>query len=106
VDKAAIRNTRPGRIARWTGVLSTFGLSCFLAVALIGLNKAIPIKDVADQEHELTAYSYGTLAVVFLIIVGGIAWCFYKAILAADINPKPQTDADVSDDEVADDSLE
>jgi len=71
--------------ARWAGIWGTMDVSAFIAAILIGLTRrtarfekaAVPIRD------KLSGISYVILAVVFLIIVGGLGWCFYRAMTAA-----------------------
>jgi hypothetical protein len=68
--------------ARWAGIWGTMDVSAFIAAILIGLTRrtarfekaAVPIRD------KLSGTSYVILAVVFLIIVGGLGWCFYRAM--------------------------
>jgi len=76
-------------------------ISASCAVILIGLagtgqtaKTVIPIRDT------LSGVSYVILTVVFLIIIGGLSWCFYRALV---ISNKDTKDTDVQHpDEVGD----
>jgi len=51
-------------------------ISASIAIILMEVTTA-PIRDT------LSGVSYIILAVVFLIIIGGLGWCFYRALAAA-----------------------
>ena len=46
-------------------------------------------------DGELSAWAYGILAGMFLIIVGGLCWCFYRALIAANKDASEQFPDDV-----------
>jgi len=67
--------------ARWAGILAAMDASAAIAMMLIGLageaeETATPIRD------KLSGVSYVILAVVLLIIIGGLGWSFYRALAA------------------------
>ena len=41
-------------------------------------------------DGELSGTAYAILFVVMLIIFGGLAWCFHRALKAAEKTPEPQ----------------
>ena len=41
-------------------------------------------------DGQLSATAYAILAAIFLLIVGGLSWCFYRAIIAANKNSEQQ----------------
>jgi hypothetical protein len=70
-------------------------VSACIAVMLVRWTRAKG-GQVGGAEHvvrtELSGVSYVILAAVFLIIVGGLGWCFYKALSAAggqDVEQRP-----------------
>jgi len=46
----------------------------------------------------LSGISYVILAVVFLIIIGGLGWCFYKALVATSRDTRIQHPDEVGDE--------
>jgi len=61
-----------------------------VAFVLAAIGSAVGLADGAEIEEttapirdRLSGVSYIILAVVFLIIIGGLGWCFYKALAAA-----------------------
>jgi NSS family neurotransmitter:Na+ symporter len=81
--------------ARWAGMLSTISTGGFIALCLIKLagtaaagagpelELAAPAVEQAASRGELSGVSYLILAVVLLLIIGGLGWCFYRALAAA-----------------------
>jgi len=68
--------------ARWAGMLGVLDVSAFLAMKLSTLSTETSA-EVVTREYQLTTVSYLIVGVVALIVVGGLAWCFYKAMAAA-----------------------
>jgi len=59
-------------------------VSAFIAVILIGLAGRVKISETAVPiRDKLSGVSYIILAAVFLIIIGGLGWCFYRALSPA-----------------------
>jgi len=84
VEKHSTAVSRPCWLARWGGIASTLALSGCLATVLFRLAAAVkPAVSEPAIRRELGGTSYVILTVVFLIIVAGLGWCFYRAILAA-----------------------
>jgi len=84
--------------ARWAGITSTMDVSAFIAVILVGLTRTIKTEEIKTPiHHELSGVSYVILAAVFLTMVGGLGWCFYRAM-----TPVGKPDETQSPDEVGD----
>ncbi|HCO92349.1 MAG TPA: hypothetical protein DIU00_00090, partial [Phycisphaerales bacterium] len=74
-------------LARWAGIIATMDVSASVATILIGLAKTEEIAEPATHiRDKLGGTSYLILAVVFLIIIGGLGWSFYRALTAAGKN--------------------
>ena len=82
LEKYNTETTAAAWSARWAGILGTLDVSAFLAIKLAQLS-ARTSGEVHRRPYELTAVSYVIVGVVAVIIVGGLAWCFYRAILAS-----------------------
>ena len=64
--------------------MAAMDISAAIAIILIGLADGAEIEETtAPIRDKLSGVSYVILAVVFLIIIGGLGWCFYKALAAA-----------------------
>ena len=84
VDRHNTASSRASWFVRWAGIAATMDVGAFVAVILIGLTHAVEAgKKAAPVRHELSGVSYVILAVVFLIMIGGLGWCFYRAMTAA-----------------------
>ena len=97
LDKYSGEYSFPSWFARWAGIVATVDISGFLAVMLIRITaKARDTEIQASKAEHLSAVSYVILSVVFLLIIGGLAWCFYRAMAAAGSNApvQPQPDAE------------
>lgn len=84
LDKHHTSTTQASWLARWAGIIATMDTSASIAIILMGLVQreeaevtTAPIRDT------LSGVSYIILAVVFLIIIGGLGWSFYRALAAA-----------------------
>ena len=63
--------------------MAAMDISAAIAIILIGLADGAEIEETtAPIRDKLSGVSYIILAAVFLIIVGGLVWCFYRAITA------------------------
>ena len=89
--------TRPSAFARWGGILSIANINICVLVILIDLSNKVAAKaanilegtPVEPADH-LSGTSYVILGVVFVLIVFGLGWCFWKAIGAAARNEPEQ----------------
>jgi NSS family neurotransmitter:Na+ symporter len=100
LEKCNTSTTQASWLARWAGVLGTMDVSVFFAAALFGLTRKVEIHKIkTPAHHELSGVSYVILAVVFLIIVGGLGWCFYRAISATSRFAEPQSPDEIGDNE-------
>ncbi len=99
VEKCNISTTQASWLARWAGVLATMDVGAFIAIILIGLTRTVkPGKTEVPIHHELGGVSYIILAAAFLIIVGGLGWCFYRAMAAAGKVEELQSPDEVGDE--------
>ncbi|HEX41045.1 MAG TPA: hypothetical protein ENN81_03180, partial [Phycisphaerales bacterium] len=80
-------DTRESQVSwpvRWAGLIASMDVSAFLAVFLVGLTRGVePAEHAVVIRDELSGTSYAIVGVVCLIIVGGLGWCFYRALAAA-----------------------
>ncbi|MHC4213361.1 MAG: sodium-dependent transporter [Planctomycetota bacterium] len=84
VDKYNVPGEAPPWIARWAGIVATLDISGFIAMKLFSVTRRIQGETVEVRAAEgLSEVSYIILAVVFLLIIGGLGWCFFKALVAA-----------------------
>ncbi|MHC4742100.1 MAG: sodium-dependent transporter [Planctomycetota bacterium] len=67
--------------ARWAGIAGSMGAGAAIAMMLIGLTSEAKEAEELVRD-KLSGTSYLILGVVFLIIIGGLAWSFYKALAA------------------------
>lgn len=72
-------------LARWAGLLATLDIGVFIALQLIYRTRRQPVESPSAQPSAggLSTVSYVILAGVFLVIICGLGWCFYRAIVAA-----------------------
>lgn len=99
IEKFDSDSYRTSWFARWAGIFGIMEISAFFAKFLY--EKSITViaeKTEKVTKHELTGVSYAILVVVFLIIIGGLGWCFYKAIAAASANAAEQRPDEVGDE--------
>jgi NSS family neurotransmitter:Na+ symporter len=84
VQKYNAATTEASWFARWGGMLGTLDISGFIALCLIYKTGGTEVAagPHTSQEH-LSAVSYVILSVVFLLIICGLGWCFYRALSAA-----------------------
>ena len=84
--------------ARWAGFLGTMGLSGFIALCLIYSTQQEKVVEVVKMTHEqLSTVSYVILSIVFLLIICGFGWCFYRALTAASKDGEIQLSDEIGD---------
>lgn len=84
LDKHKGATAQTSRPARWAGVVGIMDISAFVALYLIYLTHHQQLEETMLQpQRDLSAVSYVILSVVFLLIIGGLGWCFYRALSAA-----------------------
>ncbi len=79
LDKSSIN---PSVLSRWGGVIGTLDISTCIALMLIRLINTTgdaPKQVVTDK---LTSTSYIILGVTSALIIGGLFWCFWRAMTA------------------------
>ena len=65
-------------------MLGTVDISAFIALYLIySTGQPEVAESVSQSQDQLSGVSYLILSVVFLLIIGGLGWCFYRALVAA-----------------------
>jgi len=84
LDKHHTSTSQASWLARWAGIMAAMDTSAAIAIILIGLTDGAEIEETAAHiRDKLSGVSYVILFVVFLIIIGGLGWCFYRALAAA-----------------------
>jgi len=79
IDKGS--TVRASWFARWAGMLSTADIGGFIALSLIySTAQQEAAESVSHSQEQLSGVSYLILSVVFLLIIGGLGWCFYRAL--------------------------
>jgi NSS family neurotransmitter:Na+ symporter len=100
LDKHNTSTSQASWFARWAGILAVTDTSASIAIILIGLAHGAKVdKAAAPIRDELSGVSYLILAVVFLIIIGGLSWCFYRALAAAGRDTGIQHPDEVGDEQ-------
>jgi NSS family neurotransmitter:Na+ symporter len=100
LDKHTGTYTTPSWFARWAGVIATLDISAFIAITLITVTQKAATAQAAHPAAEhLSGVSYMILGVMLLMIIGGLGWCFYRAIMATSRNTslQPQQRGEVTD---------
>jgi NSS family neurotransmitter:Na+ symporter len=99
LDKHNTSSSNASWFARWAGILATMDVSAFVAVILLGLMDGVKIsEETVPIRDKLSGVSYIILAAVFLIIVGGLAWCFFRALIVANSDTGAQLPDEVGDE--------
>ena len=84
LNKYNTSTTRASWFARWAGMIGVMDVSGLVAVHLVYSTRQ---QEVAESPlhllKELSAVSYVILGLVLLLIIGGLSWCFYRALMAA-----------------------
>ena len=84
--------------ARWAGIIAVMDISASIAIILVGLTKKAKVRETTMPIRDtLTGISYVILAVVLLIIIGGLSWCFYRALTAGGVDTGIQHPDEVGD---------
>ena len=74
----------PSWLAKWAGIIATLDISAFWAVTLITLtSRSEPVDTIRKPVETLNSTSYIILSIVLLMIIGGLGYCFYRAMMAA-----------------------
>ncbi len=100
LDKHHTSQSQTSWLARWAGIIGAMVTSASIAIILVGFTQkqAIAETTVNPIHSTLTGVSYVILTVVFLIIIGGLGWCFYKALSAASRDTGIQHPDEVGDE--------
>ncbi len=99
LDRYSGSGVRPSWFARWAGIAGVMNVSMCMAITLNGLTGDVHAGQAQPHIHtELTGTSYIILGVVTLIIIGGLGWCLYRALLAASAAGDVQLPDEVGDE--------
>ncbi|MHC4238757.1 MAG: sodium-dependent transporter [Planctomycetota bacterium] len=99
LDKYNSTTTRASWPARCGGLLGTMAIGGIIALNLIySTAREAAAKEVPPSQDQLSAVSYLILSVVFLLIIGGLGWCFYRALSAANVDNGIQHPNEVGDE--------
>ena len=100
LDKYHSSTSQASWLARWAGITAAMDTSASIAIILIGLAQTKRIEETTVPiRDKLSGISYVILAIVFLIIIGGLGWCFYKALVATSRDTGIQHPDEVGDEE-------
>ena len=95
-EKFNTKISKPSKLIGLSGIIATLALSGSLASILIKFSNSISVTNEAVKRAEhLGLVSYVILAVVFVIIVGGLGWCFYRAVLSASADESQQLTGEI-----------
>jgi len=86
-------------IARWAGIIAVMTVSAAIAMGLVSVAEPgeVGVAEMPMRER-LSGVSYVILAVVFLIIIGGLGWCFYRALAMAGREVEVQQPDEIGDE--------
>jgi len=100
LDRHNRPTTQSSWFARWAGMLGTVDISAFIALCVIySTSQQNTAKQALPSQDRLSAVSYLILSVVFLLIIGGFGWCFYRAVTATDKSAKIQSPDEIGDEQ-------
>jgi NSS family neurotransmitter:Na+ symporter len=79
------------------GIIATIDISALIAITLIKMTAKVTdtATDQIIADEKLSGISYIILVVVFLLIVVGLGWCFYRALTAGTKDEPIQPDDEV-----------
>jgi len=99
VEKHNTSDSQSSWFARWAGIVAAMDISAFIAVVLNRLTQTVEIEEAAVPiRDKLSGVSYVILTVVFLILIGGLGWCFYRALAATGSSGEEQSPDEVGDE--------
>jgi neurotransmitter:Na+ symporter, NSS family len=100
LEKYDSDNCRTSWFARLAGVLGTMEIAAFIGKMLFDYSSKIIVEEKTAAAHnQLSGVSYVILAVVLFIIIGGLGWCFYRALTKVDAVPVIQHPDEVGDEQ-------
>lgn len=103
LEKYNASNSQASWSARWAGIIAAMNTSASIAIILISFTQKVEVSETtAPIREQLSGVSYIILAVVLLIIVGGLGWCFYRALTAVGSDTGIQLPDEIGDDEQSD----
>ena len=91
LEKHDVGDETPSMLSRWAGIIATLDISAVIAMTLIRITKTAGHPEaIAKTSDKLSGVSYTIIGVVVLVVVGGLGWCFYRAIAAASKDQKQE----------------
>lgn len=98
LDRYNSSATRASWFARWAGMAATVDVGAFIALNLIYSTKERGIaSSIPHHQDHLSGISYLILSVVFLLIIGGLGWCFYRALSVVNEDAGMQRSGEIGD---------
>jgi len=100
LDRYHSSGTQASWFARWAGMLATLDISAFIALNLVysARGKEV-VEGTLPSQDQLSAVSYLILSLAFLLIIGGLGWCFYKALMATGSTVESQLPDEICNEE-------
>jgi NSS family neurotransmitter:Na+ symporter len=100
VDLGDGSTTKASWFSRWAGLLGTADIGGFVALYLIFLTgQKEAAEPVAYPQRQLSGVSYLILSVMLLLIIGGLGWCFYRALSESNKDTGIQHPDEVGDEQ-------
>jgi NSS family neurotransmitter:Na+ symporter len=92
VDRYTTSTTVPSWFARWAGLLGTLCVGAFISLNLIYSTRGKEAPELVSRTAgQLSGVSYVILSVALLLIIGGLGWCFFRALTATGRDNEPQS---------------
>jgi NSS family neurotransmitter:Na+ symporter len=102
VDRSHTKTSEASWLVRWAGIIGTVDIAVYIALQLFAVTRVVQAEAKETVvHHELGEVSYIILSVVFLLIIGGLGWCFYRALAAEGRSAETQVPGDVGDEATA-----
>jgi len=104
LDRHNSSTTRASWLARWAGMVGIMDIGGFIALSLIYYTGSGAAAEVAESvvhpsQDQLSTVSYIILSIVFLLIICGLGWCFYRALSAGSEDSDTQEPDGLADTE-------
>jgi NSS family neurotransmitter:Na+ symporter len=86
------QRTEASYFARWAGMIGTLGIAGFIATSVIYHTS---VETAAQTQVPV----YEAIVILFVFIVVGIAWCFYRAVRKPETPFEPQLPEEIGDEQ-------
>ncbi|MHC4623839.1 MAG: sodium-dependent transporter [Planctomycetota bacterium] len=81
LNKHTTSTTQPSWFARWAGLVGTLCIGAFISLNLVYSMRGEAVgESVSRTPEQLSGVSYLILSIVLLLIIGGLGWCFFRAL--------------------------